>query len=70
MKKFLRIWIIYASDMQILLKHFIHFKCTSFKNHLKQEPELWISSNSTLKELSLLSKCVIDIPSELITECF
>ena len=57
----------YASDMKILSEHFIHFKCTSFKNHLKQEPELWIS---TLKELSLLSKCVIDIASELITECF
>ena len=57
----------YASDMKILSEHFIHFKCKSFKNHLKQEPELWIS---TLKELSLLSKCVIDIPSELITECF
>ena len=48
--------------------NFIHFKCSSFKNHLKQRPELWVCSYCTLKELSFSSESDIDIPDELFTE--
>ena len=48
--------------------NFIHFKCASFKNHLKQRPELWICSYCALKELPFSSESDIDIPDELLTE--
>ena len=47
--------------------NFIHFKCASFKNHLKQRPELWICSYCPLKELPFSSVSNIDTPDELLT---